>query len=503
MRGFIYHSRPRRLLAIAFILALFVIANFFQTNWLKDFAEKKVTDFLGNNLSAEIGSVSGGFLSDIVLRDVVFCSGERKNHAFSISKVIISYRITDALKEMFFKKDKQASSLNFIDIYFSDKNPFVKGFLRIFREENKICFSGKIAPVLFADAKKKEIKGSFVKKEDAKYDCDILWDNSLKAVGVLDIKKRSLDMDFSPVEATGKGIAKLRAVIDENGGVNLYSRLDKVDIRGIELIGDISFNLRNEYKPLFSLKMENMVVNKMPFWNVLADGGYSAESKTLFLNSVRWGENFLLFGKIGVEAPYNVDMKLIFNGADLRAIADMLGDTKSSLAGKTTGELTAIGSVEEPLLNGRVRISDGEINYIKFRSLVASLKIKWPVLEITDSRVIQEGGQIIIDGEIQLDKIKQGTSLDKLLVQTDNKVAVWDQWQIAKQDDVNVVEAKKDKVTLRTSLEKNDPNEALSEADRGSKKDMGLEYQIDSANSFKLDYDERGDFVGVKHKVQF
>jgi hypothetical protein len=502
MRGIVYWHRKKRLLAMALVLTVFYFFGFQDSHWARQFAEDKVTEFIGHRLAVQIGSLNGGIFTDMTLQNVAFSSGKAgKGKVFRLERMEISYRIWDVIMEKLGLTSGEDSALKYMGIYFSKENPFVQGFIKLYRYPEKIELFGHVSPILFGGKDKKGIKGVFLKREDGKYDCDLLWDGRVNITGTLDPSGRAIKLGCVPLSEK-KGIVKISASIDEKGDLQAYFRLDKADLFGTEVIGDLRLSYRDEVMPLFLFRAENMVVNKQPFWDFMAGGGFSSAEKVIFLENVRWGEGISLAGKIGTDSPYFAGLKLFIKNVDLGELAGMLGDAKTPLAGKAEGEINFDGPIKTARVKGRLYIGEGMLDDMEFRSMFATLEGKLPVIKVVDSRVVKEGGLIIVSGHMDFSKLQDDKAFEDLVFETDNKVAVWEDWQISKEEKSGVVEARKDRMTLSTTIEDGSLQDKMDEEDP-VQKELGFKYKIDTSNSLKLKLEEENDFLGLEHKIQF
>jgi len=503
MRGYIYWHRKKRLLAVALILAVFCFFSFHRSHWVKQFAEDKVTEFMGERLTVTIESLTGGIFRDMILQNVAFSSegAGGKGKVFRLERMEISYRIWEVIMEKLGLASGKESSLKYVGMYFSGENPFVQGFVKLYRYPGRVEIFGHISPVLFGGETKKGIKGVFLKREDGKYDCKLLWDGSVDITGILDPSGRAIELGFTPLSQK-KGIVKIFASIDEKGELQAYSRLDKVNVFGTEVIGDLWLSYRDEVMPLFSFSAENLVVNKQPFWDFAIKGGVSSAEKVIFLDDVRWGEGLRLTGNVGTSDPYPARLQLTIRNVELGELAGMLGDAKASLAGKAEGEINFDGPIKTARIKGRLYIGEGVMGEMDFRSMFATLKGTLPVVQVADSRVIKEGGHIIVSGHMDFSKLRDNGEFEDLVFETDNRVAVWEDWQISKEEKFGVIEARKNRMTLSTSMEDNSLQKKPDEEDPAHK-ELGFKYKIDTANSLKLELEEEKDFLGLEHKIEF
>ncbi len=197
MRGLLfYHHRKRRLVAVGLLMALLYMVVLRQPAWVKGTIESKVADFLGNRLTVKVGNFSGGIFRNVVLQDVAFISGRVEDgKVFRLDRMEVSYRLWWVLLDRIdFLPKTSGRALRFIKLYFNEKNPFLRGFIELYRRPGNIEFIGYISPVLFGQADKKGLKGIFVKQPDGKYSCEVLWDGKIEMVGVLDPDNKTFDV---------------------------------------------------------------------------------------------------------------------------------------------------------------------------------------------------------------------------------------------------------------------------------------------------------------------
>jgi hypothetical protein len=502
MRGKIYRYRKVRLSTLVLVLGVLSFSGSQTAHWAKRFAEHKVEEFTGNRFAVRIGDISGGFYRNMALQDVVFISGSGgADRVFRIERMEISYRVWDGLLEKIRIFTGQERPLEYIGIFFCDENPFVRGFVNIYSYPEKLEVLGHVSPVLFGEKRKRGLKGTLSKNNDGKYDCDLLWDGRIKIGGVLDPSEKTIDIGFNPVDAR-KGTAKIKAGIGEEEDLGVYLRVDKVDLAGTEVIGDFWMSYRDEDAPYFMLRADNLVVNKRPFWGFVAEGRFLAEKDAIALERVKWGNGFTLSGSIGAKDPYVSDLKLVFSEVDVGKISTMFGNTKFPISGLAEGDVAFTGPIKNANVKGRFFIGEGVAGNMEFRSISTELEGKLPVIKVVDSRVVKEGGYLIVNGEMDFSKLRENKVFEKVVFETDNKVAVWEEWQISKQEKDGQVEAAKDRVTVSTSLEDNGKQQGNNGKDP-AQNELGMKYELDKSNSLKVEIDEKDDFLGLEHKIEF
>jgi len=457
---------------------------------------------MGYRTTVQIGKVTGGIFRDMVLQDVVFSSKKKgEGKVFCLERMEISYRLWRAVTEKFGFTSGKEQLLNNVGVYFSEENSFVRGFVKLYRYSDRVEIMGQVSPVLLGDGEKRGIKGVFLKLGGDRYDCDLLWDGRLKGTGTLDLAGRAVDLAITPL-LQKKGIMKISGSINDKGDTQCYFRLDKVNVAGAEIIGDVWVTYRDPETPQFSARAESLVVNKHPFWDLTAEGRFSPQEKMIFFDNVRWGRGVTLTGNVSTVAPYPVEMKLIFKSVELEEMMEMAGGTDVALAGTAEMEVDLTGPVKTPAVKGRLFIGEGVLHIAKFRSIFATLEGRLPVIKVTDSRMVKDGGHIIVRGEMDFSRMEEGKAFDNMVFDTDNKVSAYDNWQISKEERGHMVSARKDRVTLSTSFEEDILQRKTSAEDR-PQKELEFRYDLDTSNSLRFDFEEEKDFWGVEHKVEF
>jgi hypothetical protein len=492
----------KRIVAALLALAVLLAVNVQRSHWIKKTAEDKVSEFLGRRLDVKIGSISGGVLRDMILQDVSFSSGADDGEiVFSVDRMEISYRIWwVAADKLGFVSDPERG-LKYISVYFSRSNPFVRGFIRLDNFEDRIGLIGHVSPIALGDGRKRGVKGDFFRRPDGKYDCDISWDGSMRVAGNLDPAGRSIDLAFEPT-GQARSEVKIKGAIDEENAIRVYTRLDKAGLLGNEIIGDLEVYYKAKDGPVFLFEAENLLVNRRPFWNIAVGGRFSREEKTLLLENAAWGDSFSAFGKIKTEEPYALDLKIDMRNMRIHEMAEMFGSTDKGVFGKADGEISFSGPAGKAAVKGRLYIGEGVLGGMEFKSLFATLGGKLPVIRVEDARAVKEGGNIVIGGEIDLSKMGENAAFQGMVFETDNRVAVWENWQIKKREKDNRVDATRDRITITTAIEDEDVLKSGTTRDQ-AEKEFGVKYKLDPYNSLKMDVDEDRDFFGVEHKIQF
>ncbi len=299
-----------------------------------------------------------------------------------------------------------------------------------------------------------------------------------------------------------RGKVKVSGSIRGDKSIEIYSRLDKVEIGGIETIGDIQVSYQDMGDPKFSLEAKNLVINRRPFWDICIEGKFSPEKKKITFDDAKWGEGFVLEGDISTRDPFRSALRLTIKNVDLEELTKNFVEPKERIEGTLRGEIEVSGPISTAEVKGRAFIGEGVSGNMIYRSFFATLSGNLPIIKITDSRIVQEGGNIIVTGEVDFSKFRKDKVMEGVIYDTDNKVAVWEGWQISKDGRSETVEARKDRLIVSTAFE-DGINADKQRREEAMRKELGFAYELDDSNRIKMEFDEGKDFLGLEHKMDF
>ena len=110
-------------------------------------------------------------------------------------------------------------------------------------------------------------------------------------------------------------------------------------------------------------------------------------------------------GSVGLADPINLNFKLD-GSLNLVAFSDFLPDFSFS-GGAVFEELNIRGTVEKPLINGSVRVTDGFVRHkesnLSLSNVQGELRIENERIEIGQSKALFSGGEVTLDGFVVLD----------------------------------------------------------------------------------------------------
>lgn len=501
MRGLYFRRlRFKRVLAAGLWIALFCLVFSQHRLWMRELAEDKLSRFLEGRYGVTIRDVRGGIFGDMVLEDVTLVNAGRKEaRPFEIDKVEIAYRLWWPLAEKLGLREKSGIPAGSIAVYFSDENPFVRGVLRIGSKPGEIGFSGDIRPICLGMDKKVGIKGCLKELSGGKYLCEFLWDGVAGAKGIVDPEKRCVELEVVPAAASS-GCLKIKGSLSGENKADVYCRADKLIAYGKEIIADAWLNCSIGPESDFSLKLENVVVDKRPYWDASVEGSYIKSTKSFILSNMKIGTNVSLSGTLCTVFPYESKLKFVAKNLDLALVGKMVGEKRLAMKGLVQMDIALDGPLLTSYIKGRVSSGAGFIGNLEFQSIYGELVGKYPVIKVVDGRIVQDGGGMTVSGDADLSR-PGGNKFEGMEFGTENAVTFLSRWQVTKFDDAlagienNVLKTKGNEGLNGQAV----PNPSL----KSDVNDVGLKFKFDPSNSVKLERKEDKDLIGVEHKMQF
>jgi hypothetical protein len=501
MRGLYFRQlRVKRVLAVGLWIALFCVVFSQHRLWMKELAEDKLEGLLGGRYDVTIRDVRGGIFGDMVLEDVVLRNaGTGGPRSFDINKVEIAYRLWWPIAEKLGLREKSKMPAEFLAVYFSEKNPFVRGVLRIGSRPGEIEFFGDIRPIFLGMDKKLRIQGYLKELLGGTYQCGFSWDGVAGAKGIVDPEKRSMELEVLP-SAASSGCLKVKASMNGKNKTDIYCRADKLIAYDKEIIGDAWLSCCPGATSDFSLKVENVIVDKRPYWDLSVEGSYVKSTKSFIFSNVKIGSSISASGSLCTVSPYESNLKLIVKNLDLALFGQMVGGKKLAMKGLVQMEIALEGPVMTPLVKGRITSGAGFIGNLEFKSIYGELVGKYPTIKVVDGRIVQDGGGMTVSGDADLSR-PGGNKFANMEFGTENAVTFMSRWQITRAASAL---AGNESGVLGAQGNEGLKGEAVPNPDlKDDANDVGVKFRFDSNNSVKLERKEDQDLIGVEHKMQF
>ena len=258
----------------------------------------------------------------------------------------------------------------------------------------------------------------------------------------------------------------------------INGKVNHMKFHDIDFIGEVSASI-DANAPGFidaSIAFKNVIINFSPFNETIEIFlSYDRAKDTLNVNKFKIGDEIEGYGYVRLAEPHYVFLKWTITNLDLEDYS-AFHDGKNNIQGTMFGAFTVKGPIKEPFLAGRLDVQNGSWGDFKFDSFIARLKGKLPLISICDSRIWKEDGYMLLDGEIDLAKLKDGKVFDGVSLLPGENFFVWEEWSVMKKSGDSSVKAEK-----------------------------SLDEEFDlTFKAYKKDGEsEEGHFLGVEHKVKF
>lgn len=470
------HSRIRRKVRSALAISLFFSAALFAESRIETFApavregaEIRLEEAFGNRFQISIGSIEGGLIRPITLKD---CSARQRRGRSFIEK----FNITDIRSDIMLWDlvRKSGHSRPKIDVDFLSKDRTIAGFARI---------EGGLSRPVF--------KGSL----------EICGRANIDFTGRFD--KDHFEFEVNPEEGT----VRAGGVIADDGSMTADVRLDHIDLFGHDVACDIALKnriLEGNGAVEGQFETKDLIVDMRPFHEIT--GSYRAEDGVLSILRIGIGNDFKIEGRIFLRSPAAVDMVVTADNANFNRMLDLAGakDSSSVISGALNGRFSLKGTLDRPKLDARIEIRSGTLMGVDFEHLSATLKGDGPIISIEDSRITRQSGVLGIAGELDLRKAGKASIFDDIRLVTDDAALNWDGVDTAEGIGFRGILMKKrmtEDISFGVKKYINSGNiidESMRESD-----EFELEYKLHPNDSLKVMVGHDKDFFGLEHKDKF
>jgi len=472
-------ARRRFKATLIFLLVISIIA-FFESRIeafapeLKILAENRIEGILGRNLDISIGSIDGGIVRSIALRDVRILSNgseKYKSRIFWIKSMVSNYRIWDLAFPDCFKRVPR------IDIDFETKNRELSGFITLEGAIDNAAVRGYV-----------RIFGSD----------SIEVDGRLKnGIARLILRPKS-------------GLIKIESNFAANGVLLISVKVSHFKLRDVDIAGDVvirNISVKNSIDPKDEclegdIEATNVIVNYKPFFDLKAS--YRISKEVLEVLNLDLGHMLYLNGKIGLSEPHLMDMVAVTDNMNMPQVLSSISPGYGSHVSGTMNSKTELkGTIKNLKTNIRIDMRKARIGELNFEYLSLSLKGDGPIMRIEDSRIIRESGPVVLGGEIDLRRIGKDSIFEHVKVLNGENTIVWDGWETAKWQDVREFRMTKNvaggfNVGFKKYTNDDRVDESLRERDQ-----FELGYNLHPNDSIKVKFADNSNFFGLEHKDKF
>ncbi|NQT74975.1 MAG: hypothetical protein HQ566_00470 [Candidatus Omnitrophica bacterium] len=313
--------------------------------------------------------------------------------------------------------------------------------------------------------------------------------------------------DFSADEPFREGIS-LDATFLNNGYVLSKWKIREVDLKGLVFSADLIVKgrfIRDEEDRVtgFSGKLlsRDAMLNAAPFMPLRMS--FKIEKDTLEVRSLRLGNAYEVKGRCSLERPFNADLRLEINRADIREITKLMKVKNPDVAmGILNGTFCIKGPFATLFSDGMLESRNGKLGPIEYDLASVRLEGFGPIINIVDSNIRYGNSNLTVDGYVDLRNLAKGELFSGLRVKSDMKRIVWDGWDITKKgkDELSMEKAISDKVRVGFKTMSRDPITRYYHRD--NPEELSLEYKMGMEN-LKMKLKEDEEFFGIEHNIEF
>lgn len=338
----------------------------------------------------------------------------------------------------------------------------------------------------------------FVQDRDLLRFEDFIINDKFRLKGIYNLKSKDIRFDI----AYGGGrIYLTRRPIDLHR-YKFKTKISHIKLFDMDVVSNIetviSFMEKGYSGIMCTLRTNKLIVNYKPFDDIRMK--INLEEDFLLLDSLSLGDRYILSGRLGLDRPYNINLSLEIEGADLSEWG-AFSAYSDFISGMMFGKIFIKGPLKNPITEGKIELRDGNIKDIKFDVVNIKIYGEGPVLTITDSRIFKHSGFLLISGLVDLRKLGKRNIFEDLVVETDQRVIVWDGWDVTKDLATSEVNLRKDinedfRIRFKGYTQKDEEGFRRHS-------EIGLDYKLEKDDSLNVRMQEDGAFVGVEHRIKF
>ena len=472
-------ARRRFKATLIFLLAISVVA-FFEGRIeafapeLKILAKERIEGIFGRNLDISIGSIDGGIVRPIALRDVRILSKAREKYQsrlFWIKNMVSNYRVWDLVFPDSFKRVPR------IEIDFETKNRELSGFVTLEGIMDNAAVRGYVR-VFGSD--RIEVNGRLK-----------------NGIARLILRPKS-------------GLIKIESNFAADGVLLISVKANHFKLRDVDIAGDVvirNIAVKNSINPKDEclegdIEATNVIVNYKPFFDLKAS--YRISKETLEVSNLDLGHMLYLNGKFGLREPHLMDVVAVTDNMNMSQVLSAINAGYGSyVSGNLNSKLELKGTIKNLKTNIHLEIRKARVGEVNFEYLSASLKGDGPIMRIEDSRIIRESGPVVLGGEMDLRRMGKESIFENIKVLNGENTMAWDGWETAKWQDVREFRMTKNvaggfNVGFKKYVNDDRVDESLRERDQ-----FELGYNLHPNDSIKVKFAPNSNFFGLEHKDKF
>ncbi|MBI5199616.1 MAG: hypothetical protein HZA09_06350 [Nitrospirae bacterium] len=399
-----------------------------------------------------------------------------------------------------------------MDFYSEFENRYTRGLVKVYGMLKEPHIGGYI--IVFD--KPYDFSGDIFTYENGFRIKDLRLKDEWTVNGELDTRhnRYSLNiMSWKPSPAVGDKKGEINIVADfKEQKFLVHGKIDHVDIGNfdvlteIELTGEIFERSAEERTCEGNLTTSNTIVNYTPFREF--KGHYKLSRDAFTLSSLKFGEEYILSGKVSLTRPFLSSLSLEVKGATTSDLIVFLSDRKPGeevLSGNLNGNIKLDGTIRNLKGKGHLESSKGNIGTIRYESANINVDILGPIVTVRDSRIYMKEGYRIIEGEIDIRRLGKANALKNVRVVSDEKTMMLSGWDIAKKDETMGFSLGKDiGEDIHINFKNFMNNDLLFNPNRDKgQQEVELEFKVNGKESLKMRLKEQEETLSLERKYRF
>ncbi len=224
----------------------------------------------------------------------------------------------------------------------------------------------------------------------------------------------------------------------------------------------------------------------------------------LRIEELRLGPSYRLRGRIDLVEPFDLDLRLEIERADMRRISRASKvKGRDTVFGIVSGSFNIKGALSGNIFSeGTIESRNGKIGSVGYKLITLRLEGFGPIINIVDSNVSQDSGKLIMEGYVDLRNAAVGGLFDGVRIKSDMETIAWDGWDITKHGSDELSVGKDVSENMRVGFRTIATDPVTTYEDKEHPEEMSLEYKMGMEN-LKMKLKDNEEFFGVEHSVKF
>lgn len=235
--------------------------------------------------------------------------------------------------------------------------------------------------------------------------------------------------------------------------------------------------------------------------------------KAFQLNSTSFVGGIQIDGVVDFANDYNLALTIRAKDVPMSELGFFV-NLNESIASANRFDLEADfdGNLLAPHLNARARIYNGFIGQRAFKAMDINVEGVYPTVTLNNSRILLEDGSTMFfaDKSLEIGDLGRGSTFEMLVNESEQDTVVWGNWEFSRPRDsedrpeffMQRLLGQHARVHFRKMNE--DEDREMFQERESRDMEVGFEYKLQSKDSFKVEYRDDQEVVGVlERKLTF